>query len=122
MQFLQIFHKSEYLVKFLPDDATQKMIMSYQRIFLVYRSQWYSNDMNNLFEKGTANHKKTVDFLMDLLCDGWDGSNVINSNELPNAEREATHSTSDEKYYTNTMAHWRNRLLMGWFLTTCTKR
>jgi len=98
MQFLQIFHKSEYLVQFLPDSDTQKMIMSYQKIFLVYRSQWYSNGVNNLFEKGVAYHKKTIDFLVDLLCDGWDGSNEINSNELLIAESETTNSTSEKKF------------------------
>jgi hypothetical protein len=108
LQLIQTLCGTQQLLSLLPREELHKTLHFFQVIFNRFRSQWYTLPM--LTDAERMLHRQSINFLLSQLA----GTNryVVDDKGL---ESENLNVTTDSN-----LIHWRNQLLIGWFLTNIT--
>jgi len=110
---------THHLISLLPSQEMQKMLYYFHSIFSQFRSKFFSR--RQLIKRNREVHNECLSFLLSTLSTNIATSVEDSKGYQINAlsDQSSAHNYKDPDVSTDvTSMHWRNRLIIGWFIST----
>lgn len=123
-RLVRILCRNQRLLDYLPAEDVQKMTLFLQEVFNTLRGEWFA--IHRLTAEAQNTHQSCLFYLLDKIATSE--SEVQNGNicesslslekmECDNeTEQKKDDGTTDLTTVTTSTSHWRNRLLISWFI------
>eukprot|EP00550_Attheya_septentrionalis_P002489 CAMPEP_0198284816 /NCGR_PEP_ID=MMETSP1449-20131203/4226_1 /TAXON_ID=420275 /ORGANISM="Attheya septentrionalis, Strain CCMP2084" /LENGTH=2325 /DNA_ID=CAMNT_0043982031 /DNA_START=25 /DNA_END=7002 /DNA_ORIENTATION=- len=106
LSFVKTFCGTQKLIAILPPEEMQKMILYFHSIFSQFRNRFFS--LPRITKDQQRDHESCITFLLDIL--------VVQESTLE--EKDGQCDVADNGTAEASSMHWRNRLIVGWFITS----